>query len=295
MRTYLECFSCFLDHGLDIAKKTGLSEGDQRTVINEIAKMIPDFPMDTKPPMMSLKINTMIRGMTGVEDPFAEEKRTSNSLALKAADTVRKAIAESEDPLKRAIEYAIAGNIIDLGATRNLDIQKSMAGLVSGEDRQIAEEDEYCFSYTQFRSELEKARSLLYISDNTGEIVFDMLLIELLRRDYPELEICVALRDRPVINDATLEDAREIGLDKLVCCISSGSPAPGTPLSEVSDTFLQRFHSADLVIAKGQGNYETLSDAPRPVYLLFKVKCPVVARSSGGALGDIMLLRSDNR
>jgi damage-control phosphatase, subfamily I len=290
MKTYLECFSCFLNHGLDISRRVGLDEPGQRDVLNRIAGMIPTFDLETKPPTMSLEINRMIRELTGVEDPFFEEKRRSNDLAMAAADQVRRSISQAEDRLKRAVEYAIAGNIIDLGAKKDLDIDAEMEALVAGEEEQIERERPEAFRLARFRQELEGASTLLYITDNAGEIVFDMLFIEVLQELFPGLSITVAVRDRPVINDATLEDARDVGLDRLVPVISSGSAAPGTPLELCSPDFLERFESADMVIAKGQGNYETLSDAPRPVYLLFKVKCPVVARSSGGELGDVMLM-----
>ena len=294
MRTYLECFSCFLDHGLDIARRAGLPEEKQRLVLNRVAQMLPEFDLSSKPPAMSLQINRAIRELTDVRDPFAEEKRISNSLALKQADHVRTRIGESPDPLKTALEYAIAGNSIDFGAFRDLDIAGAINDLVAGEDRMIDRENGRFFRLDDFRKDLKKAKNLLYITDNAGEIVFDMLLMETMKTLNPAIAITAAVRNSPIINDATLDDARTIGLDQLVSVMSSGSDAPGTPLDSVSGEFLHRFHAADMVIAKGQGNYETLSEAPRPVYLLFKVKCPVVARHSGGTPGNIMLITSQN-
>jgi len=294
MRTYLECFSCFLDHGLDIARRSGLTEEDQRLVLNRVARMLPEFDLSSKPPEMSLEINKAIRELTHVRDPFAEEKRLSNRLALEQADLVRSRITRSQDPLKTALEYAIAGNSIDFGAFQGLDIAGAIDALVAGEDRVIAREGSGFFQLEKFHRNLDEAKTLLYITDNSGEIVFDMILMETMMASHPGLAITAAVRNSPIINDATLDDARVIGLDRLVTVISSGSNAPGTPLASVTEEFLTRFHGADMVIAKGQGNYETLSGAPRPVYLLFKVKCPVVARHSGGALGNIMLIPSSS-
>ena len=294
MRTYLECFSCFLDHALDIARRAGLGEEDQRLVLNQVARMLPEFDMTSKPPEMSLQIHGAVRELTDVRDPFAEEKRLSNRLALEQADLVRTRINDSSDPLKTAVEYAIAGNSIDFGAVRNLDVGRAVDALVAGEDRVIAGEADRFFLLEDFRKSLLKAGSLLYITDNAGEIVFDMILMETMMHLNPGLTVTAAVRNSPIINDATLEDARTIGLDRLVPVISSGSDAPGTPLDLVNEDFLSRFHTADMVIAKGQGNYETLSEAFRPVYLLFKVKCAVVARHSGGDPGNIMLIRSSD-
>ena len=296
MRTYLDCFSCFMDHGLGIARRSGLDEAAQREVLNRVAEMLPGFPPDATPPEMSLQINRMIREITGRTDPFTEEKRQSNRLALNAVPGVRELIARSEDPLRTAIEFAIAGNSIDLGVSSDLDISAALQQLVQDEETRIGAEDPANFALPALRNDLARAvqgksgGTLLYLIDNAGEIVFDMLLIEQLQREYPRIRITAAVRHAPIINDATLSDAEEIGLTELVPVISSGSEAPGTPMAMVSDEFRDLFDSADVVISKGQGNYETLSDVEREMYFLFKTKCKVIARHSGSQVGDIMLV-----
>ncbi len=282
-----------MDHGLGIARRSGLDESAQREVLNRVAEMLPGFPPDATPPEMSLQINRMIRKITGQLDPFADEKRQSNQLALKAVPAVRDLIARSENPLLTAIEFAIAGNSIDLGVSSDLDISAALQQLVQDEETRIGAEDPGNFALPELKRELaaSNAGSLLYITDNAGEIVFDMLLIEQLQRAYPGLAITAAVRHAPIINDATLEDAEEVGLSGLVPVISSGSEAPGTLMSMVSDEFRNLFDSADVVISKGQGNYETLSDVDREIYFLFKTKCKVIARHSGSRVGDIMLVR----
>ncbi len=301
MRTYLDCFACFMDHGLGIARRSGLDETAQREVLNRVAEMLPGFPPEATPPEMSLQINRMIREITGRTDPFAEEKRQSNRLALNAVPGVRELIARSEDPLLTAIEFAIAGNSIDLGVSSDLDISAALQQLVQDEETRIGAENPANFALPALRNDLSQAArrtpggtgaagTLLYIADNAGEIVFDMLLIEQLQREYPRMRITAAVRHAPIINDATLSDAEEIGLTELVPVISSGSEAPGTPMAMVSDEFRDRFDSADVVISKGQGNYETLSDVEREMYFLFKTKCKVIARHSESQVGDIMLV-----
>ena len=295
MRTYLDCFACFMDHGLGIARRSGLDETRQREILNRVAEMLPGFPPDATPPQMSLQINRMIREMTGEPDPFAAEKEQSNRIALEAAPGVRQLISDSEHPLLTAIEFAIAGNSIDLGVSSDLDIATALQQLVQDEDARIGAEDPANFALPALKADLAAANaaggSLLYIADNAGEIVFDMLLIERLKQEYPQLAITVAVRYAPIINDATLADAERIGLTKLVPVISSGSEAPGTPMSLISSEFRELFDSADVVISKGQGNYETLSDVERDIYFLFKTKCKVIARHSGSRVGDIMLVR----
>jgi len=302
-----------MDHGLGIARRTGLDEAQQREVLNRVAKMLPEFSIDATPPEMSLQINRMIRGITDEPDPFADEKEQSNRIALEAAPSVRELIARSEDPLLTAIEFAIAGNSIDLGVSTDLDVSHTLQKLVEDEEARIGAENPANFSLSALKEDLTKANSaaqgysagfsaedrgqdsgrgtLLYVADNAGEIVFDMLFIEALKKEYPHLKIVVAVRAAPIINDATLEDAERIGLTKLVPVIPSGSEAPGTLLSMCTREFLDLFKTADVVIAKGQGNYETLSDVERSIYLLFKTKCKVIARHSGSEVGDIMLVR----
>jgi uncharacterized protein with ATP-grasp and redox domains len=292
MQSNLECFSCFLDHGLDVARRAGLDEEAQREVLNEVARMLPGFELSTRPPAMSLAIHRAIHRLTEIRDPFEDEKRLSNELALGNAPLIRSRIGASADPLKAAVEYAIAGNSLDFGAFRDLDIADAIDRLVAGEEHRITREDSSVFRLEDFRRDAEKSRTLLFITDNAGEIVMDMILMETLFAINPGLDITAAVRNSPIINDATAEDASSIGLDSLVRVISSGSNAPGTPLDHCSPEFLERFRQADMVIAKGQGNYETLSESPREVYLLFKVKCPVVARDSGGRMGDVMLVTS---
>lgn len=291
MRTFLDCFACFMDHGLGIARHTGLNETQQREVLNRVAEMLPGFPSDASPPQMSLQINRMIRQITGEPDPFAAEKQQSNRMALQAAPEVRRLIARSPQPLRTALEFAIAGNSIDLGVSTDLDLTKTMQQLVDDEESRIGAEDPENFALPELKADLAKAQSLLFIADNAGEIVFDMLLIEQLLEAFPQLKMTVAVRHRPIINDATLEDAEAIGLIGRVPVISSGSEAPGTLLSMCSAEFMGLFDSADVVISKGQGNYETLSEVERGMYFLFKTKCRVIARHSGSEVGDIMLVR----
>ena len=280
-----------MDHGLGIARRTGLDEPQQREVLNRVAEMLPGFPSDASPPQMSLQINRMIRQMTGEPDPFAEEKEQSNRMALEAAPEVRRLIARSGQPLRTAVEFAIAGNSIDLGVSSDLDLTQAMQQLVDDEESRIGAEAPENFALPALKADLAGAETLLFIADNAGEIVFDMLLIEQLRTDFPQLKMTVAVRHAPIINDATLEDAEAIGLTGLVPVISSGSEAPGTLLSMCSAEFMRLFDSADVVISKGQGNYETLSEVERGMYFLFKTKCKVIARDSGSEVGDIMLVR----
>jgi len=294
MRTYLECFSCFMNLSLSIARRSGCDEACQREVLLKVAGLLPSFSMDSTPPEMSLSIENLVKEYTGVEDPFATDKEMSNNAALEAAPEVRSIIRRSDNPLLTAVEFAIAGNSIDYGASHNLDVLATLKHLIEDENARIGSENPQHFQLKELEGDLKKKRTLLYLTDNAGEIVFDMLLIELLKDMYPSLEITAAVRNSPVLNDATIRDAENIGLTRLVPVISSGSDASGTVLSFCTPDFLDRFQKADLVIAKGQGNYETLSDVDREIYFMFKSKCDVIARHSGSRVGDIMLVKNGN-
>jgi damage-control phosphatase, subfamily I len=291
MRTYVECLVCFMGNALSMAKRSNLDEAGQREVLLAVAERLSGFPFNAKPPEMARTIQTLIRNMTGIDDPFEKEKRESNYRALKLKTTIEEKIGESEDPLLSAIEYAIAGNSIDFGTDKELDIEDTLRSLVVEETAHSKNESPDFFLYDELRDALKKANTLLYIADNAGEFVFDFILLRIIKSIYEKIDITVAVRDCPALNDVTLEDAEQIGMNKEFRVISSGNDVPGTIVEESCEEFRKRFFSADTIIAKGQGNYETLSDSARPVFLLLKSKCEVIARHTGSRLGDILLLK----
>ena len=293
MRTYTDCFICLMKLALNIARRTGSDEQRERVILEKVAGLLPSFSLEDRPPEMALIINNIVKEITGVEDPFAEDKKASNRIALRAAPRVRKMIRESQDPLLSAIEYAIAGNSIDIGANHDMDIDTTLQEIIQDEKTRVKTENPDHFQLAELKKNLDTAETVLYITDNSGEIVFDMLLIEILQEKYPMIDITVAVRNSPIINDATMEDAEEIGLTEIVRVISSGCDTAGTLIPECTKEFMDLFYSADMVIGKGQGNFETLSDIDREVFLLFKTKCPVIARYTQSTVGDIMLIKSE--
>jgi len=210
-----------------------------------------------------------LRELSGNPDPYREIKQHSNQRMLGFYPELLARIKAAEDSLEMAIRLAIAANIIDFGAKHNLDdetIDRVMAESIAIPlDRELVE---------KLRQEIHRAESILYLGDNAGEIVCDRLLIEQLPRE----KITYVVRGNPIINDVTIADAETVGITELVPVIDNGADAPGTILEECSPEFCDRFQSADLIIAKGQGNYETLSDANYPIAFLFQAKCPVIAR-----------------
>ncbi|MGB8225764.1 MAG: ARMT1-like domain-containing protein, partial [Sedimentisphaerales bacterium] len=247
----MDCIPCFVRQTLDAARHATQDQRTHERVVREVLRLASNLDMSQSPPKIGQQIHRLIREQTGVEDPYYMVKKKFNNASLELYSKMRHLIIESKDPLETAVRLAIAGNIIDLGVKsqlRETDLAETVNRCLSDE---IAD-----MQLDAFRNAVNDAREILYIADNAGEIVFDRLLIEQL----PIEKVTVAVKGSPVINDATMEDAIIAGLPKIVEVINNGSDAPGTILESCSQDFRNRFEKADLIIAKGQGNYETLSN-----------------------------------
>lgn len=282
MKSNLECIPCFVRQTLECVRQftddTAIHERVLRKVLLEASRM----NLDKTPPQMAQHIHRLIRRETGLSDPYQDIKRRFNRTILSMYASLKTRIAHSADPLETAVRLAIAGNIIDLGVNAHVD------GFIIHDAIDRTEIDPLIWNRQEFFDAMTQARSILYLADNAGEIVFDRLLIE----ELPLGKITVAVRGYPILNDAIRTDAKEVGLDALVEIIDNGSDAPGTILNDCSEVFVKRFQEADMVIAKGQGNYETLSDVDKDIFFLLKAKCPVIARHIGCKVGDMVFRRS---
>ena len=295
MRTYLECIPCFLKQALEAARKTGADEALCKKILDEVVLSVPGFGLESSPPEMARVIHGIVKRHTGVEDPYKDAKRQSNDLALAIFDKLENKVRNSGDELLAAVELAIAGNIIDYGVKNSLDVDAEIEKILNLEHQAFEREKAGFFDHVSFRKVLGEAGTVLYLADNAGETVFDRILIEAIKRQDPGKLITYAVKDKPIINDALAEDAVVCGIDRSARVVSSGSDAPGTILPLCSEEFRDIFKQADMVISKGQGNFETLSPADRPVFFLFMAKCPVVAAHAGCEVGDILLLYEKER
>lgn len=282
MKTYLDCIPCFLRQALDSARAIGADATVQEQVVREILLATAKMDLRQSPPLMGQRIHRLIRELTGNADPYLHLKQRFNDMALRLFSTCRDWVQRSDDPLQTALRLSIAGNVIDLGVK---------SGLEDGEIHQAifhAISDPLEGDLTRFSRAVQAADDILYLADNAGEIVFDRLLIE----QIGPHKVTLVVKGGPIINDATRADAEAAGLTDLVEVIDNGSDAPGTVLEDCSGEFRNRFEAATLVIAKGQANYETLSDQKRDIFFALKVKCPVIARDVDCALGHMVLRRS---
>ena len=247
---------------------------------------------------MATQLQKIVTAMLGSSDPLKEVKRQSNEAAAMYYDAAVKMIAESDDRLRTAIQVAIAGNIIDYGAIHDLDVAAELGRIMDQEQACLAHQQSTLFAYPELRKDLKQARTLLYIGDNAGEIVFDRILIQTIRDLYPELQITFAVRGEPIFNDILVEDAVWAGIDTLAEIISSGVNSPGLILDFATDEFLEVFHVSDLIISKGQGNLEGLYDVAAPIYFLLVSKCQPISRMLGCSVRDVILkkqLITENR
>jgi uncharacterized protein with ATP-grasp and redox domains len=276
MKTYLECLPCFMQQALRTGRIATNDEKKLKDLLSSVGEMIKDIPMHNTPPETGDAIYRKVREITGINDPYKEIKKQNIAETLALYPEMKNIISSSEDKILTAIRFAIAGNVIDFGVNKEFDIQQEI---------KINLEKEFAiFDYDKFLEQLEKANSILYIGDNAGESVFDKILIEELSK-----KVTFVVRDIPVINDATKEDAIASGIDEVAEIISSGTSAPGTILNLCNDNFLEKFKNADLIISKGQGNYEGLSNVKRSVFFLLKAKCPIIANDIGVKENDIVL------
>lgn len=254
-----------------------------------MAEILPKFSLTSSPPEMGRIIYGLVKRITQKDDPYLKIKEESNKLALNIYSKLKKKINSSPDRLLMAVELAIAGNIIDYGIKNSLNVDAELAKILDEENKAIKKESKAIFDYENFKYVLNNAETILYLGDNAGETVFDRILLEEIRRIDGNKNIVYAVKERPVINDALIEDALVCGIDKIAEVISSGSDAPGTVLSLCSKKFLNVYKKADMVISKGQGNFEALSGANREIFFLFMAKCPVIAKDVGCEVGDFIL------
>ena len=279
METSLDCIPCFLRQTLSAASLVSEDRTVHERILRDVLKWCSEMDLKKPAPFMAQRIHRRLRDLLDSDDPYKEIKRSQNAMALSLLDYLESILDEAKDRLLAASKLAIAGNVIDLGVSDNVEqkdilfaIEESMKVEVLGD-------------FQGFRAAIDDAKMILYLTDNAGEIVFDSLLL----RELPRHKLCAAVRGAPVINDATIEDAKAVGLTDLLSVVSNGSDAPATLLEDCSEEFQRLFAKADLIIAKGQGNFESLSDCRKRIFFLFKAKCPVIASSAGVPLGAQVL------
>ena len=270
MQTTLDCMVCFMQQALSTARLSTSDSELHYKVVKATGNLLSSLDLSLSPPENAVTVYKQVAKMTGVSDPFYQLKIESNTFALRLRDQVRERIENAENSLHAAVRYAIAGNIIDYGVQREFDALDILSKCM---EKDLCIDD---FELLSREVNGSKGLNILYLADNCGEIVFDGLLVEQLQQCGHAVTLVV--RGDQILNDVTMESAVDVGVDDICTVISNGTSCPGTPLGSSSDELQKAFSSADLIISKGQGNFETLSGVDAPIYFLLTVKCSVVAQ-----------------
>ena len=279
-----DCIPCIVKQAYNTSKLSVKGNKNLHIkILKAIFSEIQTVNQNSSAPYLASVIQSTIKKITGNKNPYAKIKLNNYKKIKQFYPFIEKMIDGSHDRLETAIRVAIIGNIIDLAANPDFDIEYEI--------NRIASSDFYLSDLAKLKNDLEKAKLILYIGDNFEEAFFDKFLI----KEFHSIKTVFAVRSIPILNDITLEDARKLKMHKICKVIESGSKIAGTDVKKCTPEFIEYFQKADIVIAKGQGNYETLINEKRPIYFLFKVKCDVIAKKSGYSKGKGILLYNKNK
>ena len=292
-----DCIVCLLKQYLQISRMCGIDGEKLDVAFNHLLENLENLTRTMTPPEIAAYFTDMLKQSTGVEDPYRQIKISSNAAAMANYPKMKERVKNAENQFAEALCLAIAGNLIDFGAKASLNLTEAIDEILNQPLFQHIESgenfNEELFRLKDFYSDLRSAENILYLGDNAGEIVFDRIFIEAILSEFPDKKITFVVRDGPALNDALLEDTVAAGIDQIVETISSGAAAAGTVLAKCSSDFLKRLYAADLVISKGQGNYESLSGEDLPsTWFLFRIKCRAVAEHAGGPEGTLVLKKN---
>lgn len=284
MKALPECKPCIMRQTKEVAEMLGLPKEKKKALLEEIEGLLKGLDISgLNPPEVTNIAHLKIKELTGTDDLYRSVKSKFNKLATGLYPKLKEMVAEAADPLNMAVRLSIAGNVIDFGANSNFNIEDTIQEV---RHKKFAVDD-----YGRFKDLLSRSKHILYIGDNAGEIVFDKLLIEELGK---KAEVIFAVKSAPVLNDVLMEDAKEVSLASMAAVIESGSIHAGTDLKNTSEEFNKAYKRADFVIAKGQGNLETLEDKSKEIFYLLKLKCSYLAKAYKVSYGDIVLASNMN-
>ena len=282
MKLNLDCIPCFQRQALQAVRFISDDEKLHERVLREVAKKLLESNWDLTPPELAHQVHSIVRRITNEKDPYKKVKRESNDLVLKIYPELEEKVKKSRDPLRTAVRLAIAGNIIDFAVLQEFNLEETI--------REVMKKQFVIDDYEKLKEKLKDAETLLFFVDNAGEIGLDKLLVETFLEQKKFEKIDFVVKGGPIINDATLEDAVYMGLDRLpnskFLTISNGEAGTGPARS--SQTVKNWITEHDLVISKGQGNYEGLSEH-NGLFFMLMVKCPIIASDLGVEVGDIIL------
>ena len=282
MKLTPECYPCIVRQAATAVKLADIDSDRQFQALAAVLRVLASANRQLSPSDVAGETNRVLREITGVEDFYREEKKVSHKLAMGYLDQLRSLVDQGTDRLEQALKVSAAGNIIDVVHVGEYDLWEEAVTTVQGEL--------LGGGLPAFKDKLASGSFILYLGDNVGETVFDRVLIENL-----PLPVIYSVKSGPILNDATREDAVAAGIDQVAEIIANGTRSPGTVLSQASDEFLELFERAELVLSKGQANYETLNEQGNKIFFLMRVKCPLVGLAVQAPIGSLLLKQGRDR
>lgn len=277
MKLNMNCILCNIRQVLTVTAFTKSSPQEQQQAMREVLSYLATTEYNRSNPEVIRGTWEIITKHLQDRDPYRKIKTFYNKKLLALLPAMQQQIAEAPEPFFAALKMAVAANLIDFAASAEIDDSLLLNRLRQARTEIFAIDDS-----PSLYSRLAQARSLLYLGDNCGEIVVDRLFIEQIKKEFPQLQVYFGVRGEPIVNDVTLADAAMIKMEQVATVLSNGDGSLGTVLERTSEQFKQVFQDADVVIAKGQGNYESLSETKhRSLFFLFMAKCEVVATAAG--------------
>jgi uncharacterized protein with ATP-grasp and redox domains len=278
-----DCLACLYNQMLRTSKAMHCDDGCATRIMEETAAAIARLPMEQTPPEAAAILYPIAADIAGTDDPYRELKKQAVARARALIPEVAAMVKRSEDPLDAALRASVAGNVIDYATQVQFSLEEELEKIFH---TPFAVDDKAIFL-----ERLRDSQHLLVIGDNVGEHLFDKVMLETIHRFYPELKLYYMVRGRPIINDVTMEEAMEAGLQDLAILVDSCVDTPGFLVERASEAAREIYQSADLVLAKGMGNFECMESlADKRVMFLLKIKCSVVAEKVGENIGDLVAM-----
>ncbi len=281
MKLQPECIPCFLNQTLRALRFWNLERGLELIALREVLRVLSEEDYEKTPFQIACSTFGRLRKIASIEDPYVEVKRRQNQGALRLYPELKKRVFSSKDPFLEAIKLSVAGNLIDFGSPEGYKMTPERAIEIS-EEIKLAKS-----AVEDLRKDLSNAEEVIFFADNCGEIVFDKILLEVISQKFDVGSFKVFVRGGPILNDVTLKEAKEVGLDRIgrveLKTVSNGDPGTGPEIN--SEEVLEEIRNADVTISKGQANYEALGDF-KGIYFMLVAKCDPVARELGVNVGD---------
>lgn len=284
-----KCLPCLVNQVIKVADITKAKNREQ--ILHEVFAYLSKVDFNKTNPEISGETFRILKKHLKNEDPYLEVRNYYNDLLMKLSKTYEEKIIASEDSFYQAMKYAVIGNIIDFNPIHNSTMEEIMDFINQADGLGFQIND-----MNQLKQEIKNAQSILYLGDNCGEICFDKVFIKEIKKYNPDVNVYFGVRGEPVINDSIETDAYAVGMDEYASIVSNGDGSLGTVLERTSEAFQSIFEQADVIIAKGQANYECLSECEKVgIYFLLMTKCEVIADDVGVPVKSLICMKNKEK